>query len=387
MKHLKHKGILLVLIGYYFITIYVLTKDALSYRNIINPLFWGCLLGYFLYNRKKWYLHFSTNRKYLIRMIMISSVHVVVYFYFGFIMGFSKSPYQHDIVSILKNMLIQLLPIFSIEITRAVLILKNKKNKWLLGIVPILLILLEIDYHTILSLFSNKEELFQYSCSTILPLIACHILCTYLVLKGSYSLPFIYRIFKEIAILLLPILPDMNWFVSGSFYLLLPEAVYVLYQYRFIRQRKKPKSIKSSYTKISYIIVLFLCGIFICFMLGFFPYQPIAILSNSMNPTFFRGDMLIFKTVKEEELKQIEPNTIIVYQIGEQNIAHRIIKRIEEKHSTLYQTKGDNNNVADRNLVKIDQIQGVYVFHIKYIGFPSVWLYHYFHTEDAKVET
>ena len=34
----------------------------------------------------------------------------------------------------------------------------------------------------------------------------------------------------------------------------------------------------------------------------------------------------------------------------------------------------------------IEQISGMYVFHVKYIGFPSIWLYEYFNNKDAKVE-
>ena len=103
-----------------------------------------------------------------------------------------------------------------------------------------------------------------------------------------------------------------------------------------------------------------------------------------MYPEFSRGDVLIFKKLNNEELKEIPENAIIIYSIGEQNIAHRVIKKKKKNDIVWYQTKGDNNNVPDTNLVKIEQIKGVYEFRIKYIGFPSVWLYSYFNNENNK---
>ncbi len=74
----------------------------------------------------------------------------------------------------------------------------------------------------------------------------------------------------------------------------------------------------------------------------------------------------------------IQKGQIIVYAVGEKNIAHRVVNVIRQNEKVQYQTKGDNNNAPDMNLVKTEQIQGVYVFHIKYLGFPSIWLYDYF---------
>ena len=120
-------------------------------------------------------------------------------------------------------------------------------------------------------------------------------------------------------------------------------------------------------------------------MVGIFKYEPIVILSNSMVPTFSRTDIVIYKKLDEEQLQEIPIGSIIVYSIDDQNIAHRVVSIVKDEN-IMYQTKGDNNNVSDTNLVKINQIKGVYVFHIKYLGFPSVWLHEYLNSDSAKVE-
>ena len=122
-------------------------------------------------------------------------------------------------------------------------------------------------------------------------------------------------------------------------------------------------------------------------MLGLFKYEPIAILSNSMHPVYNRGDAIIYEKLSDTDLKKIEKNSIILYRIDNQSVAHRVVNVIQENGSVKYQTKGDNNNAPDMDLVDPSQIQGVYVFHIKYIGYPSVWLNDLFNHQEAKVET
>lgn len=372
---IKNKKLLLILLIYLFITISLTIKKYIYYINIINPLFWGSILIYLICNTKKYYTRFYINKKYLACMIVISSIQISAFFYIGFILGFTKSPYNHDIISILKNVIIQILPIIGIEITRAIIVNRNKNNKLILIFISIISILIETKYNILINLYSNKEELFKYICSTIIPLIANNILFTYLTLNGACSLVLIYRVLKELAILLLPIFPDTDWFINGSTDVVSSIIIYVIFKYKIIKEKRDRENKKE---KISYILTITISIIIISFMIGIFKYEPIAIMSDSMSPTFNRGDIIIFKKIKNSELEKIPKNSIIIYSIKNQNIAHRVIKTIKKEEKTLYQTKGDSNNMADVELVKTNQIKGVYMFHIKYIGFPSVWLYDYF---------
>ena len=96
-----------------------------------------------------------------------------------------------------------------------------------------------------------------------------------------------------------------------------------------------------------------------------------------MLPLYRRGDVIIFEKPKKDELDDIPKESIIIYSLGDKNIAHRVINVVKSNGNTFYQTKGDNNDFPDENLVDVSQIIGVYVFHIKYIGFPSIWLNEY----------
>lgn len=387
MRYIKNKGLLLIITIYIFITISFIIIDTIFYTNIVNPLFWISILVYLISDIKKGYIRFCTNKKYFIYMTVISCIYIVFYFYMGFIFGFLKSPYNHGIISIIKNIIIQILPIISIEVTRSVIAIRNKDNKIILIILTILLILVEINYNTLISVFPNKEELFKFICSSILPQISFSVLYTYLALKGSYSFTLVFRIFKELFILLLPILPDLDWYVIGSKDIISAVLIYFLFRYKFTKENKDIREKgKNQFAKISYILTLVLSITLVCFMLGLFKYEPITILSSSMVPTFNRGDIIIYKKLSENELNKISENSIIIYNLENKHIVHRIIDKIENNGEVFYRTKGDSNNVADTNLVETNQIQGIYMFHIKYIGFPSVWLYDYFHNKHTRLE-
>ena len=107
-------------------------------------------------------------------------------------------------------------------------------------------------------------------------------------------------------------------------------------------------------------------------MLGLFNYQAIAILSNSMNPTFNRGDVVIYK--KEQN---INPGDIIVFKYDNKIIVHRVVGINE-----YYVTKGDANKSVDYLKIKDEDILGVYQFSLKYLGYPSIWLNELFTKEN-----
>uniref|UniRef100_A0A915KCM0 Signal peptidase complex catalytic subunit SEC11 n=1 Tax=Romanomermis culicivorax TaxID=13658 RepID=A0A915KCM0_ROMCU len=76
----------------------------------------------------------------------------------------------------------------------------------------------------------------------------------------------------------------------------------------------------------------------------------VVVLSGSMEPAFFRGDLLFLTNHQEEPIRA---GDIVVFKIEgrEIPIVHRVIKIHEKENGTIkFLTKGDNNNVDDRGL-------------------------------------
>ncbi|MGN0557922.1 MAG: signal peptidase I [Acutalibacteraceae bacterium] len=91
-------------------------------------------------------------------------------------------------------------------------------------------------------------------------------------------------------------------------------------------------------------------------------YAPISVQSDSMVPTFAKGDLIISKMIDENT--QLNVDDVITFATvinGEDaNNTHRIIKIEEEQGVTLYRTKGDNNPDTDEDPVLRESIYAVY---------------------------
>jgi len=76
----------------------------------------------------------------------------------------------------------------------------------------------------------------------------------------------------------------------------------------------------------------------------------VVVLSGSMEPAFYRGDLLFLTNYREENIRVGE---IVVFKIEGRDIpiVHRVLK-VHEKDdgSVKFLTKGDNNRVDDRGL-------------------------------------
>ena len=342
---------------FFLLTIYTLSNIFFYsnnfYVNFLNPLFWLFFLIFFYHQDLK-----SPKKKEINITLTISIIFFILYLLSGFILGFTKSPYNHTLISIFKNLGKIILPIFGIEIIRYKL-LKNNNNNFFRILITIIIILSEINFK---ALFLSNN-IFYYLISQIIPIITQNILFTYLSINSFFNIPIIIRIFNEIPKYFLPIIPYSNWFINGSFAIIKDLIIYYIFKY-YIYNKKIIPTIYSLTIIISILLVFF--------KLGLFNYQSIAIISNSMNPTFKRGDIVIYK--KEDN---ILPGDIIVFKYENQIIVHRVISINE-----YYVTKGDANNTVDYLKIKKEDIKGVYQFSIKYLGYPSIWLNEFFAKEN-----
>lgn len=387
MRYFKQKDIIIILIIYLILQIFLQINNVKLLTETIKPIFWFAFLCYLIYKNYKCYHRLPNNKSYTIKMLITTTLYFIIYFYLGFILGFTESPYDHSIRGILQNSFQMIMPLIGIEIARSIVANSNKENFKIIILITAILFIIELNFNMIIPILDQPETLFKYIAHTILPLFSSSVLFTFLTLKGSYQLPLIYRIMDKLIVIILPVYPSANWFVLGALGIIVPVAYYLLFKYVFINRQSHSNRKGKTVNKVSLTIAIIISVTLVSFMLGLFKYEPVAILSNSMLPSYSRGDIVVYEKLDESGLQNISKNSIIVYRIGNQIVAHRVVNVIQENNDVLYQTKGDNNNTVDSALVETTQILGVYRCHFKYIGYPSVWLNEFFNNEEAKVET
>jgi len=105
----------------------------------------------------------------------------------------------------------------------------------------------------------------------------------------------------------------------------------------------------------------------------------VVVLSGSMEPAFYRGDLLFLTNYEEDK---IQAGEIVVFKIDGRDIpiVHRVIKLHESHDGKMkFLTKGDNNEVDDRGLynkgqlwVEPDHVVGRARGFVPYVGMVTI---------------
>lgn len=112
-----------------------------------------------------------------------------------------------------------------------------------------------------------------------------------------------------------------------------------------------------------------------------------VVVSGSMEPAFYRGDIVLvekadFLGIHEFNPKDVKVGDVVVYDAAwyNQPVIHRVINIVDINGTTMYVIKGDNNNGPDPYYVKADQIKekvvtfGDNLVIIPKVGYLSLWL-------------
>ena len=101
-----------------------------------------------------------------------------------------------------------------------------------------------------------------------------------------------------------------------------------------------------------------------------FGFPPFAVQSDSMAPTFYEGDLVVDKAVSDASaLKEGDIITFWTVINGQKVLnTHRIIAITDYGNYLYFDTKGDNNTIADTTGVHQNDIVGVYLFKLSNVG-------------------
>ena len=98
-------------------------------------------------------------------------------------------------------------------------------------------------------------------------------------------------------------------------------------------------------------------------------WQFAAVLSGSMEPGFHVGGLVVIRPVDVSTLKVGEVISFISPTVStDVAVCHRIIAIQYVKGQEYFQTKGDANKSADRDLTPVANVKGREIFYISYVG-------------------
>jgi signal peptidase len=267
-----------------------------------------------------------------------------------------------------------ILPIILQEYIRNRLVNNTKENLKNNILISVLFIIVNINLKYLIKNIFPLNIGFKYLSVELFPIIVTSFIMTNLSRIAGKNSTILYRIFLKIPPIILPILPSVPWIITAIISIFLPLFIYynILYFNMFYTKRERRFSNNKNYLDIPIIIIsVFL----ILFILKAFKYYPIAVLSDSMEDTFQRGDSVIIEKIDDNNLKNIEKHDIIYYKKDSKYIIHRVVSIEEKEGKKIFITKGDNNQENDDWDVYEEEILGIMKISIPNIGYPAVWLY------------
>ena len=365
------------LIIYFVLDTFLITPLGLDFYNeIVHPFMWIilCALAVFLSFNSSLRVKGEKDKTQSLFIALI--IYIIIYFLLGLIFGFEKTPYAKDLFNIIKNIWSFGSIIFFQEFIREALIKNEKKKIWNFILMTIIFMLINLNYNNIESHFTDLKEIFIYTSTILIPAILESAICTYLVYIGGAKFSIIYRLFVTLPSFIVPIIPNLDWFGTAIVGVTLPLAIYIYLNYVHVnRSERLSKRERRSYNPVVYVPVFIFIGLLAGFVMGLFKYQPIAVLSGSMSPTFNRGDAVVVNKLTTREKGELKKGDIIQYVSGTKYVVHRIVDITnDERGNKLFITKGDHNNTVDADKVALENVKGKVSFVIPLIGYPSVWL-------------
>lgn len=133
-----------------------------------------------------------------------------------------------------------------------------------------------------------------------------------------------------------------------------------------IKNKKMAKK-AVKYIVLVTLIILFIINLILSFeenthIFGIYMFN---IVSESMEPTFYKDDLVIVKRCKMQELQK---GDIITFKQDDRTISHRMIAITQENGEFKFITKGDNNDILDKETVEMKDVYGKALFSVKKIG-------------------
>lgn len=371
---LKNGLIELVFLIYIILLILLQINNINSIIPILNIAFF-LLLGTIIYIKHGYAKSHKITKEITFQYIIICSlIYYFLIYMSGLFLGFLESPYSYNFITMLSNIIITAILIILEESFRYSYVRVNNSIKKLV-LITILFITFDIITGISSYSFQNVDKVFEAIGLLILPSISKEILCTYLVTKSSQKATITYRIFQDVLIFILPIIPAFSTYIESVIKISIPILVLLFIDHRLEKyeKTKSKRLISKNRLYINLPIMLFLV-ILVVLVSGIFKYKLIAIGSESMSPTINKGDAVVIQKISKEDFLRLEKGNIIAFKQGGRIIVHRIHKIKLQQDEIEITTKGDANKTADDYEITYDNIVGIINLKVPYIGLPSIWV-------------
>ena len=339
---------------------------SVNAKNIISAVLFTIILIILVINfgisKDKGYLKGNTAR--IVTIILM--IYLLGIYGSGIFLGFNRGFVYGDLIVFIKSTVFIVLLTIEIEFIRYLIAKNSFYNKKTIIIFTFLSVIFNVLLELNMGMFVNNEDRFIFLCKVVFPIIASEALCSFMTYKTGLLPSLIYKLTMNLYIYIFPIVPNLG------------DYIYNKVNKSLIRYNKE----KEKFTRVNNVIfvtpVIIFFIILVILVSGITKYKLIAIASDSMKPTYSRGDAVIYKKIDPKDYKV---GDILAFEKEDIVVTHRIVKIWKQGNEYTFVTKGDSNNTKDYFMPNSSSALGKVNFSIKYIGYPTVLINDFFRKE------
>lgn len=326
------------------------------------------LATYQLLGRRK-DAHFA--RDMLARSIVIEIIcYGLIIYFLGLFLGFNRGYNINSAQKFFANFLPTVLLSIIVELLRFLIVAPLHKSKRSVVIFTTLTTLMYLLIELSTMVPSNPEQIFVFTYVTFIPILAREALSSFIVLRVGLLPDLVYRLSLLLYPYILPIVPNLGDYLSAVSGVVLPFVIFLSVNKYSTTSEENRRGAKVNYRPLV-ALTLIIITILVTLTSGIFKHQLIAIASDSMRPTFSRGDAVLIEKLNASEIKI---GDILVFRRDGRIVTHRATS-VELRDGTYYfTTRGDANSDPDSSEVSDQQVIGRVLLVGKYIGYPTVLL-------------
>ena len=362
-----HVWLLLVVIIFTYVILEFFISQHMSVSKYLTTyslfwLFFSILLTILLRYKSP---SFSSSKALFIVLSVLMGIFQILFSVFIGVAfaGFGYSPYSHEPIGIMFNVLFFFIPIIAFELIRRSILRSSRNPRLLLiAITTIVTVLLSLHVFS-MTRIRSIPYLMEFLGVFVLPLLAENIMATYLLLRGGIYSSIFYRLTLASFEYFSPILPRLSWIMKSFIYSAGSIMNFIIVEGISSSPRR------GEGIPLSFLVPTLLIALTIWFSLGFLGIYPTVIVSKSMSPLIEPGDLVI---VLKVPYYKIRVGDIIHFWDGQQFIVHRVIDIRVIGSYKFFITKGDANEAPDPDPVPQTSVLGKMILVIPKIGWLSI---------------
>ena len=382
MKTYKWKilGLESLLIGILFFALFV--SNILSrYLLVVILLLYVFGLYFGFPKRTSSSIH---QKQVTVLFVIFACIYLGVLYLLGLHFGFLQAKVQFSVGTFLRLVVPLSIIIILSEIVRymflkhpVVIHFKKGVGNISSALTYIAMVLLDLVIYTGVYDLTNLDDFLTALGFVFFASLSSNLLFHYTSLRYREKGIILYRMITTLYIYFMPIVPDIYIFFQSFLRMIFPYGIYIMMEKLYAQSDKTISYVERRRSILGNTIFFTLMVLFIMLISCQFYYGILVIGSRSMTGSINKGDAVVFE---KYEGQSIPLGQVIIFEKDGMRTVHRVIDKAIVNGEKRYYTKGDANEKMDSSYITDDEIDGLVLFRIKYIGYPTLWVRELFHT-------